>query len=116
MKHINTWAMSNIYPDNSGIPHVVWISIGLLNGVKRSPHSPRIWLTSKSGSNFNVTVTIEDEPKLIHGNLDTVTFDKVKQFITLNRDVLIAHWNDETDSYKALTQIKSINSQHMSGT
>src|SRR5207249_2316574 len=39
------------------------------------------------------TVTIEDEPRVVQGQLSDFDYDQVKKFIVLNKQLLLDYWN-----------------------
>ena len=62
---------------------------------KMSTPEPVIYyLTPLNGA---LTVSVEKEPRRIHGYMDSITaeeFAKVKEWIKLNYDILLSNWND----------------------
>ena len=66
--------MTNLFPRTTKLPIVIWIS-----PKGKAKHGPRI----KVGTDREITITIEDEPTIIHGTLKTDEFTKIKKWILL---------------------------------
>lgn len=112
-KKYEVFAMANLSPSTTGIEGaVLWVSVGECEG-KKSVHNSRIKVvegTSMSASKLNdaAIVSIEDEPKLLHGKLKQKIQQNVYSFIKLNKDILLDYWNGKIDTYVFVTQIKSV--------
>jgi hypothetical protein len=101
--HEMIWAMANIRPEETGLPMVIWIK-----PKGNEKHGPRIKVQKEHGEKANegqwVTVTIEDNPKIIGDKLSTEDMKLVKKFINLNRDTLLQIWNDTISLSKAINK------------
>ncbi len=98
--------MANLRPERTGLPFVVFIS---QKGGAR--HDVRIKLAraAKVRPSEMPTVAVRPAPRLIRGEMNSREFELVKQWIELNRGVLIDYW-DGTIEYTedALDAIKPI--------
>jgi hypothetical protein len=98
--------MANLRPERTRLPFVVFIS---QKGGAR--HDVRIKLAraAKVRPSEMLTVAVRPAPRLIRGEMNSREFDLVKQWIELNRGVLIDYW-DGTIEYTedALDAIKPI--------
>jgi len=105
--------MSNLTPDETGIPYVIWL--GRVGG----QHGPRIKVSNKIGKMiddcFVMTVSknpVIQTPKSVKISKDVV--DDISDWIVLNYDVLMKLWDVyETGKGKSaplLLQIKKIGS------
>jgi len=54
-----------------------------------------------------VTVTIEDEPKVIGGTLERANYEAAA-YIAANREALLEHWNGAIDTVELTQRLKSI--------
>lgn len=101
------YEMSNLRPADTGLPMVIWVSV---KGGAR--HGPRIKVAREHGATINpfdtVSVTIEDEPRVIGGTLSAHDMERVKQYIALNRDVLLQYWNHEMSTAELIQGLKSL--------
>ena len=99
--------MANLRPKNTGLPMVIWVSER-----GRARHAPRIKVSLRHGPKIDieqtVSVTIEDSPKVIGGELGSDDYDAVRSYIARNIPVLLAYWNGELDTLELLDQLKPI--------
>jgi hypothetical protein len=99
--------MSNLRQQTTGLPMIMWISDG-----KEINHGPRIKLQMDYSTKLNkfnlASVTISDNPRITQGSLSKSDLKIVKDFILLNKDVLLSHWNGENSSEELILGIKKI--------
>lgn len=99
--------MSNFNPKTTGLKEVIYVS------VKQGSHGPRLKVfKDKRPQGENFTVTIDDNPKTI-GKVfvDAKELKRIIEFIQLNKEILIAHWNFEADSAELTSGIKKLNEE-----
>jgi len=100
------WEMSNFFPNDTGLEHVIWIS----TKTGREKHGPRIKVFGKDGE---IHISISDEPEIKKQlgkiNIKKRALNKIFDFIKLNKDVLLSHWNGKISSKGLSDKIKSIN-------
>jgi hypothetical protein len=99
------YELSSLSPKQTGLPFVIWISAegGDLDHaqVKVSSH-----LRAAPGN--LATVAIIPDVHVFLGELDAGAFELLKNWIDLNRAVLIAHWDGEIDTPGALEALTRI--------
>lgn len=102
-----TYAMANLRPEDTGLPMVVWISEK--GGAK---HGPRLKVSKKMGDKIDpsnvLTVTVSDNPTMYNGELEPKVFNKLKQFIKLNKENLLKYWNNEVSTREFLNSLIKI--------
>jgi hypothetical protein len=105
-------AMANMRTRRTGIDGVViWVSPGEFSGAD-SQHGPRIKVmlgdkVTTEGLEEAVSVRLTNPPKVL-GTLPAKVEKQVVKFINQNRNVLLGHWNGETDTEEMLKLIVSI--------
>jgi hypothetical protein len=102
LKHIPThddtdlFTMANLFPEDTGLPFVVWISP---RGAARPDARIKV-AKSERATEFVASVAIRPEPRLAAGHLSTAELALAARWITLNRDVLLAYWDGEIQRTK----------------
>lgn len=98
--HVAVIAMSNLRPEDTGIPGVViWVSAGEFEG-KKGQHGPRVKVILGGGKVTQESlaaapsVTIADG-KVVRGKLTGKVLKQVRDFLELNREVLLQYWNQD---------------------
>lgn len=83
------FTMANLFPEDTGLPFVVWISPR-----GNALHDARIKVArSERATDFVASVAIRPEPRLVAGHLSGEDLALAIRWIELNRDVLIAYWD-----------------------
>jgi Domain of unknown function (DUF4160) len=83
----------------SGLPFAVYIS------EKQGRHDVRV----KVAAQFVASVGLRPKVEIVEGNLSTHDFDLVRQWIELNRDVIIGYWDrDIEDTGDAIALLKPL--------
>lgn len=85
------YLMSNVQPAESGLPFVAYIS------ERQGRHDARVKLAHKA-PNWIATVTVRPTIEVVVGQLSKNDLDLVRQWVELNRDVIIAHWEGKMPS------------------
>jgi hypothetical protein len=82
--------MANLRPQRTGLPFVVFIS---QKGGAR--HDVRVTLarTAKVRPSEMITVAVRPPPRVIRGEISARELDLVREWIELNREVLIDYWD-----------------------
>jgi hypothetical protein len=97
--------MSNLFPDSTGINYTLWLS----SKSGREKHQARIKISNSDGE---ASISIWGEPQIKSKKgkivIDGKSFNAIKKFIELNKEVLMQHWNGEIDSKTFANSIKSI--------
>ncbi len=100
------YLMANVHPRRSGLPFVVYIS------ERQGQHDVRVKVAEgMRAPPFVASVSVRLEVDVVAGSLSASDLALVKQWIELNRDVIIGYW-DRTieDTADALAQLKPITS------
>ena len=77
--------MVNLHQEETGIDTVIWIDH------KWPDHEPFIMALTSLGK---VSISIEDEPKVLKPNKLTDDISAIIQWIRLNKNVLLDYWNN----------------------
>jgi hypothetical protein len=87
----DSFEMVNVRPEISGLPFIVWISEkgGARHDVrvKVSP-GPRV-------REFTATVSVRPQVEVLAGELSASDLKAVRDWIELNRDVIVGYWNGD---------------------
>jgi hypothetical protein len=80
----------------TGLPMNIWLSPRGQAG-----HSGRIWVQADHHEQFEsdhlAVVSVEDEPRLLEGQLDAADLVLLGRYIALNRAAILDHWVGQTD-------------------
>lgn len=99
------WEMANLRPKTTGLPMVIWVK-----PKTTEKHGPRLKVQLSHGSKVKegewVSVTIENEPKVIGKGLKDSDFNLVSAFIITNKDGLLKLWKDQIDPVEFAKGIK----------
>jgi hypothetical protein len=104
--------MANVRPKESGLPVVIYISTGYVEG-KLLNHGPRIKVSNTYSHKFDVSntfvVTISEYP-VVKGTCTIKDEDLVlvKDFIIKNKDILEAYWEDDISTLDMLHGLQRI--------
>jgi len=87
--------MSNVHPKDTGLPFFVWFS------EKQGRHDVRVKVAEGPRAQPHVaTLSVRSEVKILDGDLNSRDFELVRQWIELNRDVIIGYWDRTIESTK----------------
>ncbi len=93
--------MATVHPKRTGLPFVVWIS------VKQGQQDVRVKVGRPP--DFDASVSVRPDVRVLSGQLTSHHLGLVRQWIELNRDVIIANWNGEfDDSADAIEALKPL--------
>jgi hypothetical protein len=99
--------MANLRPQHTGLPMVIWVS-----EKGRARHGPRIKVSRQHGPKMDamntVTVTVDDDPRVVGGELPPKDLDAVKRYIALNKGPLLGFWNGELDTVELVARLRPI--------
>jgi hypothetical protein len=91
------YLMSNVQPDESGLPFVVYIS------ERQGRHDVRVKVAAGAKAPlFAASVSVRPTVEVVAGELSNRDLELVRQWIELNRDVIIAHWEGQMPSSRAV--------------
>ena len=83
--------MANISKQKTGLDYIVW----LFPKTGKEKHGARIKI--RVNNNF-IPITISDDPEVkSFARLDAKKINKIKEWIVLNKEVLLEYWNGQGD-------------------
>lgn len=98
------YLMVNVHPKRSGLPFAVYIS------EKQGRHDVRVKVAAgPKAAQFVASVGLRPKVEVVEGNLSAQDFNLVRQWIELNRDVIIGYWDrDIEDTGDAIALLKPL--------
>jgi hypothetical protein len=97
--------MDNVPPEDTGLPRRIWICVN----PRGEPGRPRLRVEGTDQEVYAVSI---DEPVEFLGHRapgwSAAEFEDLQRFVTLNREVLMLHWDDRLNSLVALNRIRPI--------
>jgi len=105
MEKKDLFEMANLWPENTNLPVVVWVS-----EKGKSKHGPRVKVmthTGKMNIKDTVSITISSQPILI-GKLDSKILKAVSKWIILNKQNLLNYWNEEISTNIMINKLKKL--------
>lgn len=105
-KNNELYEMANLWPNDTGLPIVIWVQE---KGYNR--HGPRIKVMAKKGKmniEQTISMTIEDEPKVVGGQLSNEYYRVVSKWIRKNKENLILYWKQKISSVELFKRLKKV--------
>jgi hypothetical protein len=105
-------AMSNLRSKKTGVSGaVIWVSAGEFAGAQ-SQHGPRIKVVlgdkvTTEGLKDAVSIRVTDPPQVL-GTLPGAIRKDAVAFVELNRETLLAYWNNEIDTSEMIDQLRPV--------
>ena len=95
--------MSNLAPKQTGLPFVVWIFVGA--GIW-----PDVQIKVSRGLRARkmVSLVLRSTLCVIDGELAREELALLEQWVALNREALLAHWNAEIDTGDVLERLRKV--------
>jgi hypothetical protein len=99
---------TNLAPRQTGLPFVVWVSprMAARHGIRVKVSPGPVTTISQM-----TTVAIEPRLRLVRGRMNAGDIALLGEFVELNRDVLLKHWNHEIDSGDVIQSVRPINTR-----
>ena len=101
------YEMANLYPRDTGLPMIVWVSPR-----GRARHDARIKVCRAHGDNMDpsnlAVVSISPSPRVVHGPLAQSDFASIAAWIALNEAVLIDYGNGTNSTVELAARIRRI--------
>jgi hypothetical protein len=99
------YLMSNVGPEKTGLPFVVWISLNI-----GDQYDVRVWVSHTPKRSRLVAVAIRPSVRVVgRGTLSAADLALIRQWVELNRDVIVRHWDgDIFSSADALDALKPL--------
>src|SRR5882672_5377392 len=97
--------MSNLWPQATGLAFRIWISVN----VNHRHSQPQLRVEGPNRKFY--PLSLEEPAEFLAGRpagLSAAQFRDLRRLVTLNRKVLLAHWNDEIDSATAVRRLRHI--------
>jgi hypothetical protein len=94
--------MTNLYPATTGLPMVIWV--GPSYGVS---HDVRIKVSQADPGNLAV-VALRPQPHVVAGQLAAADLRAVSQWLALNQQAILDHWNGLTDGVQLGQQLRPL--------
>ena len=99
--------MSNLFPEDTGLPMTIWVSA---KGGAR--HDVRVKVNMAHGQKVGLdnmaVVGVRPQPRLIHGTLANRDLNAVFDWIGLNREIIIDHWEGRASSAALVRALKPL--------
>lgn len=99
--------MANLTPDETGLDRVVWVS-----EKGNAKHAARIKVSPIAGNRIQsdglVTVTLDNDPRVIGDVRAIGDLQKIKKFIRRNRKILLSYWNQTISTKQLLDGLKRV--------
>jgi hypothetical protein len=91
------YLMTNVWPEDSGLPFVVWIS------PQQGPHDVRVKVSAgPTPLPFVASVSVRPDISVVAGALANRDLELVRQWIELNKQVILDHWEGKMPSSRAV--------------
>ncbi len=91
------YLMSNVQPDDSGLPFVVYIS------QRQGPHDVRVKVAAgPTVPPFVASVSVRPRVEVVAGSLANRDLALVRQWVELNKQIIIDHWEGTIPSSRAV--------------
>jgi hypothetical protein len=99
--------MTNLFPTTTGLPMVVWV--GPRYG---APSDVRIKVMQAHGTRMDpanlAVVALRSRPHVVAGRLSAADLRAVTQWIALNEQAILDHWNGLTDDVQLARQLRPL--------
>jgi hypothetical protein len=99
--------MTNLYPRSTGLPMVIWVGPGYGAG-----HSARIKVMQRHGQQMNpgdlAVVALQPQPHVVAGALSATDLRVVGQWLALNHDAVLDHWNALIDGIELGQRLRKL--------
>jgi hypothetical protein len=100
-----SFEMSNLWPQSTGLARRIWISVNV------NQRHPRPQLRVEGPRRKFYPLSLDAPVRFLAGRpagLSAAQFKDLQRFVSLNRGTLLAHWNDEIDSATAIRRLRHI--------
>lgn len=96
--------MSNIFPEESGVPHVIWVA----TKSGRERHGARVKV-EVDGTRYTLMILADGTLKWVGDvPIKGKALKKLIAFVTLNREAILDHWNGKTSSGQFTKAIQAV--------
>jgi hypothetical protein len=106
---IDFFEMANLYPADTGLPMVVWVSE---RPAEPDRHDVRIKVCEHHGPGMLpgglATVSVRPQPRLVAGNLSPADFDLVSRWIIANEAALVDYWENRISTAELVRRLQPL--------
>ena len=97
---------TELYPELTGLPFYVWVqpSMGARHGVRVGVS----YDNRNIGRRDLVSVAIRPDVRVVSGKLNNSSLALLRQWVSLNRDMIVKYWNNGMDSLDVYSAVKSL--------
>jgi len=99
--------LMNLYPRTTGLPMVIWV--GPSYGVG---HGARIKVMQRHGQQMDpsdlAVVALQPQPHVVEGHLSAADLRRVAQWLALNHDAVLDHWNALIDGVELGQRLRQL--------
>lgn len=104
------WEMANLHPRDTGLPVIVWADSN-----RQMKHGLRIKFqnsySDKTDSSSLVPMTISEDPQVpvqVKLRISNADLQKIRQWIILNKDLLVAYAKEEITTKEFVNSLKTL--------
>jgi hypothetical protein len=99
--------LASLFPEETGLPFVVWIAETF-----DAPHDARVEVSQTARSEL-ISVAIRPDVRVVGaGTLSAHDLALLRQWVELNRDVIIRYWDGDIESTREpLDALKAVESE-----
>jgi hypothetical protein len=103
-----TYEMANLYPEDTGLPFVVWISTK--TGV---PHDVRVKVSlgPKMRPSEMTSVAIRPTVRVVKGEISGANLALLTKWINLNREVIMKYWEGDISTKNAIAAVRPMSAR-----
>jgi len=101
---INFYEMASLQPSDTNTSLTIWIDE--VGKDRKGKHNlPRLKVVYNGKY---LPVLIDAKPKVLEGDIPSKYFNKISEWIILNLDLLLKHWNQELTTMELFQAIKKL--------
>ena len=99
---------TELYPELTGLPFYVWVqpSMGARHGVRVGVS----YDNRNVGGRDLVSVAIRPDVRVVKGKLNNRNLALLRQWVSLNRDMIVKYWNNGTETMDSLDVYRAVKS------
>ncbi len=96
---------ANLFPKHTGLPFVVWISIG-----QYVQHDVRVEVSTgpKAIPSQMISVAVRPNVHVVQGTMTPADLALLARWIEVNRDVILRYWEGSIDTIDAMRTIQPV--------
>lgn len=100
---------TDLLSKHTGLPFVVWVAFANFGGVE---HDLRIWTVDHHPSlpSEATCLAVRPEVRVLKGRMSESELELLRQWVGLNMDVLVKHWDGDIGSFEVLDTVRPYSS------